>query len=1128
MKKTNLATGRGGRVVATCFRCLFVIPMLLLGCFGATSAAAQTQQALSRVSLDAPDATVITVFQAIQQQTGCSFVYNTSDIDTDRKVSLSVHDEPLQAVLDKLFAGSDIAYTLRDKHIVLSKKAKNSPPHSAQGGVTGVIKDDKGMPLVGATVLIKGTTTGAAADIDGNFSLPQAKPGDTLEISLIGYTKQELPVSGSAPLSVVMHEDNEVLDAVVVTALGIKRSEKALTYNVQEVAGDIVNTVKDANFMNSLSGKVAGLQINASASGVGGSTRVVMRGVKSISGNNNALYVIDGIPMPDLRSSQTEGTYETPDGGDFEGISNLNPEDIESMTVLSGATAAALYGSQGANGVIVITTKKGEEGRVRVNYANNTTFSSPFVMPQFQTRYGTGRKGKASGSTIHSWGAPLNQAARYNYSPEDFLQTGHILTNSVTLSGGTEKNQIYFSTAAVNSKGLIPNNKYNRYNFTFRNTSNLLNDRLTLDVSGSYIIQKDRNMINQGVYSNPLVSAYLFPRGDDFSLVKAFERWNPARKIYEQFWPQGEGGDLRMQNPYWIAYRNPRENSRKRYMFTGGITYKITDWMNVAGRIRVDNTNSLYTEKLYATSNPTLLENSKKGKYTETRGEERQTYGDVMLNLSKTFKEKFSLDAHIGASIKDNRFDELSVYGPIAGAPNIFNVVNLDKSQKKTPKTGWHEQTQSFFYSLELGWKSQLFVTTTGRNDWASQLANSPQKSFFYPSVGVSWLPSSTFNFPEKFNYLKIRASWASVANPFPRELTIATHPYDDTISGWDDKSNYPIGQLYPERTKTWELGFDARFLHGFTLSASWYRADTYNLTFNPNLSASSGYSDIYIQTGHVRNTGVEASLGYDHQWKNWNWNSQFTFSWNKNKIIVLCKEWYNPITEETITMNRLQISKLGRAKFILKEGGSMGDLYSTTDLRRDDKGNIEIDEGGNVVVEDNLPDMKLGSVFPDYNLAWRNSVSWKNLNLGFLVTARIGGIVNSLTQANMDLFGVSEATAAARDAGGALVNGRSLVNPETWYTAIASQGGIPQYYTYSAKNLLLQELSLGYTIPRKWLHNICSITVSFVGRNLWMMYCKAPFDPEAVASTNNFYQGMDYFMMPSTRNLGFNINIKF
>ena len=908
-------------------------------------------------------------------------------------------------------------------------------------------------------------------------------------------------------------------------ALGIKRSEKALAYTVQQVKSEAVTTVKSANFVNSLAGKVAGAVINTSSSGVGGSAKVIMRGMKSIMQTSNVLYVIDGIPMHNFTS---DGSMEFGSRGTTESIADMNPDDIESISVMTGAAAAALYGSDAANGAMLITTKKGKAGATQIQVSSNTEFMNPLRLPDFQTRYGTGRKGKASGSTIHSWGAPLNQAARYNYSPEDFLQTGHILTNSVTLSGGTEKNQIYFSTAAVNSKGLVPNNKYNRYNFTFRNTSNLLNDRLILDVSGSYIIQKDRNMINQGVYSNPLVSAYLFPRGDDFSLVKAFERWNPARKIYAQFWPQGEGGDLRMQNPYWIAYRNPRENSRKRYIFTGGITYKITDWMNVAGRIRVDNTNSLYTEKLYATSNPTLLENSKKGKYTETRGEERQTYGDVMLNISKTFKEKFSLDAHIGASIKDNRFDELSVYGPIAGAPNIFNVVNLDKSQKKTPKTGWHEQTQSFFYSLELGWKSQLFVTTTGRNDWASQLANSPQKSFFYPSVGVSWLPSSTFNFPEKFNYLKIRASWASVANPFPRELTIATHPYDDTISGWDDKSNYPIGQLYPERTKTWELGFDARFLNGFTLTASWYRADTYNQTFNPNLSASSGYSDIYIQTGHVRNTGVEASLGYNHQWKNWNWNSQFTFSWNKNKIIELCKEWYNPITEETISMNRLQISKLGRAKFILKEGGSMGDLYSTTDLRRDDKGNIEIDEGGNVVVEDNLPDMKLGSVFPDYNLAWRNSVSWKNLNLGFLVTARIGGIVNSLTQANMDLFGVSEATAAARDAGGALVNGRSLVNPETWYTAIASQGGIPQYYTYSATNVRLQELSLGYTIPRKWLHNVCSITVSFVGRNLWMMYCKAPFDPEAVASTNNFYQGMDYFMMPSTRNLGFNINIKF
>ena len=416
MKKTYLAAGRGVHAVSACFRCLFLIPIFVLGCFGA-HAAAQTQQSVSRVSLDVRDAAIVNVFQTVQQQTGCSFVYNTSDIDTDRKVTVSAQDEPLTALLDKLFAGSDIAYTLRDKHIVLSKKTKNSPPHNAQGGVSGTVKDAQGMPLIGATVLIQGTTTGVAVDLDGNFMLPQAKVGDTLEISLIGYAKQTLPVTGSAPLQVVMLEDNEVLDAVVVTALGIKRAEKSLTYNVQEVAGDIVTSVKDANFMNSLSGKVAGLQINASASGAGGSTRVVMRGVKSINGENNALYVIDGIPLPSLRSSQTSGTYETPDGGDFEGIANFNPDDIESMSILSGATASALYGAQGANGVILITTKKGKEGRVRVNYSNSTTFSHPFVMPKFQNTYGTSEI-----EPMMSWGSKL--ATPTSYDPADFFQTG--------------------------------------------------------------------------------------------------------------------------------------------------------------------------------------------------------------------------------------------------------------------------------------------------------------------------------------------------------------------------------------------------------------------------------------------------------------------------------------------------------------------------------------------------------------------------------------------------------------------------------------------------------------------------------------------------------------------------------
>ena len=582
-----------------------------------------------------------------------------------------------------------------------------------------------------------------------------------------------------------------------------------------------------------------------------------------------------------------------------------------------------------------------------------------------------------------------------------------------------------------------------------------------------------------------------------------------------------------MQNPYWIAYRNPRENNRHRYMLSASASYKILDWLDVSGRIRIDNTDRAYTQKLYATSNPTLLESSKYGHYTELNEKSRQTYGDVMANISKTFAEKFSLSAHFGASLNDTRLQGLELGGPLAKPSNIFHPEAIESTKRKVTRTGWHEQTQSLFASVELGWKSQVFLTATGRNDWPSQLAGSPQRSFFYPSVGVSWLPSETFELPELLPYLKLRASWASVGTPFPRELTYATHPYDHTDQGWNDKTNYPIGELRPERTKTWELGLDARFLKGFNLSFSWYRADTYNQTFNPDVSASSGYEDMYVQTGHVRNTGFEANLGYSHTWGGFTWDSDFTVSRNRNKIVELMRDWYNPLTGETISKDRLQINKIGQVRFILKEGGSMGDIYSNSDLRRDENGQIKIDNAGNLAVESNLPDMKLGSVFPKANLAWRNNFNWKGVNLGVLVTARIGGVVYSATQANMDLYGVSEASAAARDAGGVLVNGRAMVDPEMWFSTIGAQSGIPQYYTYDATNVRLQELSLGYTIPRKWLR-ICDITVSLVGRNLWMMYCKAPFDPESVASTENFYTGIDYFMMPSTRNIGFNVNIKF
>ncbi len=1081
-----------------------------------------------RVTIRENGAKMEQVISAIERQTRYLFGID-DEVNTDLPVTVHAENEPLKKVLDEMFRGTDIVYTVEGTNILLTRRP--AAPQSRAVSVSGRVTDASGQPIVGASVIVRGTTVGVSTDTEGRFVLevPSPAASQTLEVSYLGYETATVPVGSRTSFEVTLQESSSEIEQVGVTALGIKRQEKALSYNVQQVAASDITLVKDANFMNSLSGKVAGVTINASSSGVGGATKVVLRGNKSISQSSNALYVIDGIPMYNFGGG---GGTEFDSRGATEAIADINPEDIESISVLTGAAAAALYGSEAANGAVMITTKKGEAGALKVTLTSNTEFLNPFVLPEFQNRYGTGLNGVRSGSNIYSWGERLAPSARYGYTPNDFFETGHVYTNAFTLSGGTDRNQTYFSAAAVNSDGIIPNNEYDRYNFTFRNTSFFLKDKLRIDASASYIYQQDQNMTNQGVYSNPLVPAYLFPRGTDFDAYRIFERYNPASKLMEQFWSSDlEGGDLRMQNPYWIAYRNLRNTDKKRYLLSFSASYDILPWLNVAGRVRIDNANSLYTQKLYASSNTTITDGGKNGHYTEQREYDTQTYADVMVNINKTFGDDWSLQANVGASINNVKTDLLSYRGPIQenGLPNVFNVFDLDDSKKRAEKSGWQEQTQSIFASVEVGWKQMLYLTVTGRNDWASQLAESPESSFFYPSVGLSWVPTSLWDLGNALTYLKLRGSIASVGMPFPRHLTIPTYEYDATNKVWTAKTHYPIGDLYPERTRTYELGLDARLWRHMSLSASWYWADTYNQTFDPQISVSSGYSTIYLQTGHVRNTGVELSAGYDNTWRDFHWATNFTFSWNKNEIVELVHNYKHPETGEIISKERLEIKGLGKAKYILKPGGTLGDLYTNSDLVYNKEGFIEVDKSGNVAVKDDyMEDIYLGSVFPKYNLAWRNDFSWKGLNLGMLFTARIGGICYSATQANMDLYGVSEASAAARDAGGVVINGRQTIDAQKWYQAIGAQSGLPQYYTYSATNFRLQELSLGYTLPAKWFRDKMRMTVSFVGRNLWMIYCKAPFDPEAVASTGLNYQGIDYFMMPSLRSLGFNVKFQF
>ena len=786
-----------------CILCLFL-----------STNSAQAQDDV-KISLQKQGISVIDALKEVERQSGLSIGYNDSALEGAAPVDLSLKDAPLREALTRILAGTECSFEIKDRYIKIVPKPVTPEPKPLT--ITGRVTDANDEALVGAGVAVEGKKTGTVTDIDGRYSI-EAFATDRLVFSYLGFQSVTIGVAGKTTHNVQMSEDVDVLDEVVVTALGLRREQKALSYNVQQVKSEQLLAVKDANFINSLDGKVAGVTINSSSAGIGGASKVVMRGTKSIEQSSNALYVIDGIPMYNFGGG---GDTEFGSRGKTESIADLNPDDIESVSVLTGAAAAALYGSNAANGAIVITTRRGDVGKLKVALSTNTEFVRPFVLPQFQNRYGTGSRGKADGSTILSWGPLLNEASRKGYEPKDFFETGMVYTNSLTLSTGTERNQTFFSAASVKSDGMVPNNSYSRLNFTVRNTTSFLSGKMKLDVGASYIIQDDRNMTNQGVYSNPIAPVYLFPRGDDFGLVKVFERWDPARKIKTMYWPQGEG-DLRMQNPYWISYRNLRTNKRQRYMLSAALNYDVTPWLNLSGRVRVDNSGSKYEQKLYASSNPTITEGSTQGYYAVADPQEKQTYADILANFNKKWRT-FSLVATLGASISDNRYDELSYRGPIRenGIPNVFNVYDIDSTKKKARQEGWAEQTQSIFASVEAGWKNMLYLTLTGRNDWASQLANSSTKSFFYPSVGLSAIVSEMLPMPKAIDYLKLRASFSSVGTPYPRHLTSPTYEYDETTQTWKPKTHYPIGDLKPERTNSWELGLDFGLFKDLTFAFS-------------------------------------------------------------------------------------------------------------------------------------------------------------------------------------------------------------------------------------------------------------------------------------------------------------------
>jgi len=982
--------------------------------------------------------------------------------------------------------------------------------------VTGRVVDSTGEPLIGATIMVEGTKEGAVTDIDGNFTINTTSKAK-LVISYVGYTTQTILVGDKTTIDVTLKEVANTMNEVVVTALGIKRAEKALSYNVQSVGSNELTRNKDANFVNSLNGKVAGVNISKSGSGVGGATRVIMRGAKSIEGDNNVLYVIDGIPIFNFSGGRDSGIMG--EGRvSSEGIADLNPEDIESISVLAGPSAAALYGSNAANGAILITTKKGKEGRVDISFSSSADFSSPLLMPKFQNTYGNKL------GSYESWGEKL--ATPSSYDPKkDFFRTGTNFINALTLNMGNEFNQTFASVATTNSRGIVPNNTYDRYNFTIRNTTRMFKNRVQLDLGASYIKQKDNNMVSQGEYWNPIVAAYLFPRGESFEGIKTFERYDNVRNFPTQYWPISDSR-FANQNPYWTAYRNLAPDDKDRFMFNAGLTYNIFDWLSVAGRIRLDKTFITSERKIYASSFNYFAK--EKGAYDYYDYKDHQTYIDAIANINKSFG-KFSLAANVGYSYSDYASLTRGYGGNLVLVPNKFSLNNINPTDSKIREAGGDSKVRNVaaFASAELGWRSMVYLTLTGRNDWNSRLVNSSEESFFYPSVGLSGIISEMTKLPSFISYLKVRGSYTEVGSPVSRSgMTPGT--ITTPIVGGSLKSTdiYPFTDYKAERTKSYEFGLTARFWKKLSFDFTWYKSNTYNQTFIGELPESSGYKAVYLQAGNVENRGVEMALGYSDNFGGLQWNSSLVYSKNVNEIKEMVKDYHHPLSPKPI--NIPEVSK-DNGRVLLKVGGSINDIYARKVLAKDNQGFVNVSPSGGMNLETVEP-IYLGKTTPDFTMGWNNNFTYKNFGLSFLINARVGGIVTSSTQALLDRFGVSKASADARDAGGVMIPNQGLYDAKKYYTLVATgENDLAGYYTYSATNVRLQELTFSYKFNSRLFNNVIKdLTLSFVATNPWMIYCKAPFDPELTASTGTYGQGNDYFMQPSLKSYGFSVKFKF
>lgn len=1078
-----------------------------------------------KVTLNYQNVKLEKVFSTITKQTNLTFAYSLSVIDINKEVTIRVKQADLAEVLTTLFAGMDIDFEINKGKIYLMNKADFDKERSVVEtiSISGFITDEEGEELIAATVIEKGTANGTVTNWNGVYTLSVA-PDAILMVSYVGYYPQEIPVNNQKTINIKLVENPQALSEVVITALGIEKKEESLSYAIQKIGGVELTRAKNPNPINSLAGKVSNVTINRNSSGLGASSRVIIRGVGSASKNNQPLYVLDGMPILNPSIEQAYSTIGgianagNRDGGD--GLSTLNPEDIESITVLKGASASALYGSQAANGVILITTKKGMKGVREVRFSSGVTFDTPISLPRFQNSYSY-----VPNSTEGCWGDKTTLPVYDNLS--DFFRTGVSCVTTATFTTGSEKNQAYFSYANTSAIGVIPDNKLSRHNLNLRETVGFFSNRLVLDANINFVIQtNDNKPVSGGFYMNPLVGLYTFPRGVDMSSYKNnYEVWSDERKMYVQNW-YATVDDGFEQNPYWLTNRVQKTDRQERLFGSVKASVKINDWLNLQARGNADYIKDYYEEKMYASTSVGLA--GKNGRFIDFFYQDRLLYGDIMLLFNRSVN---ILDFNVvaGVSIEDLltkiiRYDSgtASLY-----YPNVFTIANVvNNTDMYINEIVEREQMQSLFASFQLGINESYYIDLTARNGWSSTLAftNSKNKGFFYPSIGTTWILSKTLDMPEWISYSKIRSSWGQVGNGLtPHASKLLSH----IVAGGKIQESHTASyqDLKPETSTSLEAGTEWKFFaHRLSADFTIYRTNTKDQLFTlPTPAGESEYKSYNVNSGNIQNQGIEFTLtGMPVSRKDFYWKSALNYSHNRNLVLELHKD----MVEYTYGVEGISTNY----SMLLRKGGSFGDIYGKV-FDRDENGNILYDNKGLPIVTETSNINKVGNVNPDFLLGWSNTLAYKDLTLYFLIDARFGGSFLSQTQAELDIRGVSEATGEARDRGYVDLEGHRITNVKDFYKMVGGRDGVTEYYMYDATNIRLREVALEYKFPEKLMQKIkyiTSIQLSCTAQNLLFLYKKTPFDPDATLSSDNDNQGIDVFGTPLTRSVGINARVVF